>query len=66
MCHYGICGFGTATAFAEALALDDHVEKLDAITGEIYDADENLSDLAERSINLQAKEAEDEDEEEDA
>jgi len=67
MCHYGICGFGTATAFAEALGLDEHVEKLDAITGEIYDADENFSDLAERSINLQAREAEEaEDEEEDA
>jgi ferritin-like metal-binding protein YciE len=67
MCHYGICGFGTATAFAEALALDDHVEQLEAITGAIYDADENLSDLAERSINLQARETEeDEDEEEEA
>lgn len=55
MCHYGICGFGTASAFAKALGLDDHVSELDGITADIYDADENMSDLAERSINLAAK-----------
>lgn len=55
MCHYGICGFGTAKAFAEALGKSDHVSKLDSITGSIYDADENMSDLAERSVNLAAK-----------
>lgn len=55
MCHYGICGFGTSKAFAKALGKNEHVEKLDAITGDIYDADENLSDLAERSVNLAAK-----------
>ena len=55
MCHYGICGFGTAKAFAEVLGLDDHVSKLDAITADVYDADENMTDLAERSTNLHAK-----------
>lgn len=55
MCHYGICGFGTAKAFAEALKKSDHVAKLDAITADIYGADENMTDLAERSVNLQAK-----------
>ncbi|MCD1623163.1 ferritin-like domain-containing protein [Citromicrobium bathyomarinum] len=55
MCHYGICGFGTSKAFAEALGKSDHVAKLDAITEDIYDTDENLSDLAERSVNLDAK-----------
>ena len=55
MCHYGLAGFGTAKAFAEALGKSDHVKKLDKIVSEIYDADENMSDLAERSINLQAK-----------
>jgi len=55
MCHYGICGFGTAKAFAEALKKSDHVQKLDTITEHIYDSDENLSDLAERSVNLGAK-----------
>ena len=55
MCHYGIAGFGTAKAFAEALGNKDHASKLDTITSEIYDADENMTDLAERSINLEAK-----------
>ena len=55
MCHYGICGFGTSKAFAKALGKDDHVETLDKITESIYDADENMSDLAERSANLSAK-----------
>ena len=55
MCHYGIAGFGTAKAFAEALGKKDHASKLDTITSEIYDADENITDLAERSINLEAK-----------
>jgi len=55
MCHYGICGFGTTKAFADALGKSDHVAKLDEITEDIYDTDENLSDLAERSVNLNAK-----------
>lgn len=55
MCHYGICGFGTAKAFAEALGKSDHVSKLDQITADIYGADENMTDLAERSVNLAAK-----------
>ncbi|MEZ5654950.1 MAG: DUF892 family protein [Sphingobium sp.] len=54
MCHYGICGFGTAKAFVEALGKDDHVARLEEITADIYDPDENMSDLAERSVNLQA------------
>ena len=55
MCHYGICGFGTAKAFAKALGKSDHVDKLDEITNDIYGADENMTDLAERSVNLTAK-----------
>ncbi|WP_343344889.1 ferritin-like domain-containing protein [Sphingomicrobium sp. XHP0239] len=58
MCHYGICGFGTAKAFAEALGKKDHVTKLDQLTADTYQADENMSDLAERSVNLDAKESE--------
>ena len=57
MCHYGICGFGTAKAFAEGLGMTDHVKKLDEITASIYQSDENMSDLAERSLNLEAKQA---------
>ena len=54
MCHYGICGFGTAKAFAKALGKDDHATKLDTITADCYQADQNMTDLAERSQNLQA------------
>jgi ferritin-like metal-binding protein YciE len=57
MCHYGIAGFGTAKAFAEALGKSEHVSKLDRITAQIYDTDENMTDLAERSVNLEAKQA---------
>ena len=57
MCHYGICGFGTAKAFAEALGKSDHVSKLDSITADCYQADQNMSDLAERCQNMQAKNA---------
>lgn len=56
MCHYGIAGFGTAKALAEALDMKEHVSKLDTMTEDVYDADSNMSDLAERSINLNAKE----------
>ena len=55
MAHYGICGFGTAKAFAEALGKSDHVSKLDKLTAETYQADENMTSLAEKSVNLQAK-----------
>lgn len=59
MCHYGLAGLGSAKAFAEALGRRDHVEKLDKIVGQIYDADQNMTDLAERSVNLRAKETQD-------
>lgn len=59
MCHYGLAGLGSAKAFAEALGMQDHAQKLDEIVGQIYDADQNMTDLAERSVNLRAKEGED-------
>jgi ferritin-like metal-binding protein YciE len=58
MSHYGIAGFGTAAAYAEALGRKKDAEALHRITKEIYSADENMSDLAERSLNLRAKEVE--------
>jgi ferritin-like metal-binding protein YciE len=58
MSHYGIAGFGTAAAYAEALGRTQDARKLDRITKEIYKSDENMTDLAERSVNLQAKETE--------
>ena len=55
MCHYGIAGFGTAKAYADALGKRDHVQKLDEAVKHIYQSDEYMSDLAERSKNLQAR-----------
>lgn len=54
MCHYGIAGFGTAKAYAAALGLDDAIGKLEQAVANIYDSDEFMSDLAERSKNLEA------------
>ena len=55
MCHYGIAGFGTAKAFAEALEKTDAAEQLDEALVDIYEADEYMSELAERSKNLEAR-----------
>lgn len=55
MTHYGIAGFGTAAAYAEALGRADDAEKLQRATKEIYRGDEYASTLAETSINLKAE-----------
>ena len=47
MSHYGIAGFGTATAYAEALGMPEHVGRLKAIVSDIYKADEYASALGE-------------------
>lgn len=54
MCHYGISGFGTAKAYAEGLGRQDDARKLDEALKHIYQSDEYMSELAERSKNLQA------------
>ena len=54
MCHYGIAGFGTAKAYAEALGKKAHAAKLDQALDKIYDSDDFMSDLAQRSKNLEA------------
>ncbi len=54
MCHYGLAGFGTAKAFADALGKSDDARKLDEALQHIYQSDEYMSDLAERSKNLKA------------
>lgn len=54
MCHYGIAGFGTVKAFADALGEDDAASKLDKALDHIYGSDEYMSDLAERSRNMEA------------
>ncbi|WP_294392613.1 ferritin-like domain-containing protein [uncultured Sphingomonas sp.] len=56
MTHYGIAGFGTAAAYAEALGLSDDTARLKEATDEIYGGDEYMNKLAETSVNLQAAE----------
>jgi ferritin-like metal-binding protein YciE len=57
MTHYGIAGFGTAAAYAEALGLKDDAKTLNDATKEIYGGDEFMTKLAETSVNLQAEDA---------
>ena len=57
MSHYGIAGFGTAAAYAEALGLKDDNKKLRDATKEIYGSDQYLTKLAETSVNLRAEDA---------
>lgn len=55
MSHYGIAGFGTAAAFAEALGLKKAVKALNKATKEIYGSDEYMTKLAETNVNIEAK-----------
>ena len=55
MSHYGIAGFGTAAAYAQALGKADDRKKLDEITKGIYGADEYATKLAETAVNVDAK-----------
>jgi ferritin-like metal-binding protein YciE len=57
MTHYGIAGFGTAAAYAEALGLKADTKKLKDATKDIYGGDEYMTKLAESSVNLQAEDA---------
>jgi ferritin-like metal-binding protein YciE len=59
MSHYGIAGFGAAAAYAKALGMKDHQEKLAKIVGEIYAGDEYASKRAEKveRFATQAKKA---------
>ena len=56
MTHYGIAGFGTAAALAEALGLDDDKEQLSDAVAEMYDTDELMSEVAEGAVNEDAAE----------
>ena len=49
MSHYGLAGFGTAAAYAQALGLKDDTTKLKSIVSDIYKADEYTSHLAEHA-----------------
>jgi ferritin-like metal-binding protein YciE len=58
MTHYGIAGFGTAAAYADALGLADDNGKLRDATKEIYGGDEYMTKLAETAVNARADEPE--------
>jgi len=55
MTHYGIAGFGTTAAFAEALGLKNAAKQLNRATKEIYGGDEYMTKLAETSVNIDAE-----------
>ncbi|TMM47194.1 DUF892 family protein [Qipengyuania marisflavi] len=55
LCHYGICGFGTARAFADGLGKADHSSKLEKITADIYNSDEEMTKVAETCVNEAAR-----------
>ncbi len=57
MSHYGIAGFGSATAYATTLGMKEHVTKLKAIVSDIYKADEYASRLGEKLAQVAPKEA---------
>ena len=57
MSHYGIAGFGTAAAYAEALGRTEQANTLRAIVSDIYRADDYTSAMAE---NLEVVKAADE------
>ena len=56
MTHYGIAGFGTAAAYAEALGKSEDVKKLKQATAEIYMGDEYMNQLA-ATVNAEAEQA---------
>lgn len=63
--HYEMAGYGTVRTWAQLLGYEDHVQLLQQTLDEERETDETLSALAESSINLEAVEP-DEDEDEDA
>ena len=48
MSHYGMAGFGTASAYAKSLGKEDHVAKLKEIVADIYKGDKFASKLSEK------------------
>jgi ferritin-like metal-binding protein YciE len=61
--HYEMAGYGTVRTYARLLGHDDAAELLQETLDEEGEADKRLTELAERSINIEAMNA-DEDEQE--
>ena len=57
MTHYGITGFGTVSAFAKALKLEDDQQQLQEAVSTMYNSDELMTELAESAVNLDAAQA---------
>ncbi len=55
MSHYGLAGFGSAAAYAGALGMTDHVEKLKGIVADIYKGDKYASKLGEKLAKVAPK-----------
>ena len=55
--HYEMAGYGTAIAYAKAMGRHNIAQALLEILKEEKEADSELSDLAESSINLNAKQS---------
>lgn len=55
MSHYGLAGFGTAAAYAEALGNRQGADQLNRIVKDIYGGDQYATKLAETSVNIGAK-----------
>lgn len=60
--HYEIAGYGCVRTWANQLGLAEVVELLEETLEEEKAADEKLTEIAENSVNIQAEEAEEEDE----
>jgi ferritin-like metal-binding protein YciE len=56
MTHYGIAGFGTAAAYADALGKTDDAAKLKQATKEIYMGDKYMNQLS-ATVNAEAEQA---------
>lgn len=57
MTHYGITGFGTVSAFAQALRLDDDARQLAQAVQHMHSADQLMTELAEAAVNPDAARA---------
>lgn len=55
MSHYGLAGFGTVAAYAEALGMTAEADKLKSMVSEIYKGDAFASSLAEGAQKMAAQ-----------
>ncbi|MBA4149101.1 MAG: ferritin-like domain-containing protein [Verrucomicrobia bacterium] len=60
--HYEIASYGTVCTYAKLLDREDDLDLLGQTLDEEKEADENLTDIAESSINFEAAEGEEEEE----